>query len=253
MWTTDSQLLHVPRRPIVRKPHFINDNHVSISRIHSPSSRKTMLTSRRRHSTPQVSTLRFVESKSPQLHPITKQYYLNTRAIRTIHKEQSLKSDLFKSPPRPATLVKPRHPDDRTTRLPTTPTSLCFNNDIFLPMAKKNRSTIVETPSPAASDFLTGNQNAFSKRQWNRREKAISLDFDTDLFKPDDESLHDYTNNRDTTKRCKCCFGKCFCRFSYCTFPQCHYSCPLWYWIICVLLTVGSFIGIIIFIRYSSR
>ena len=186
MLTTDSQLLHVPQKSTNRKRNFTADNHVSISRAHSPSSKKSVLISRRRHSTPQVSTLRFVELKSPQSHPFVKQYYVNTRTTRTIHKDPNVKS-----PPRPATLVKPRHPDERTTRLLPIPTSLCLNNDIFLPVAKKNRSTIVETPSPAKCDLQTINYSEVGNKRWNRREKAFSLDFGSDVYRSDEESIED--------------------------------------------------------------
>ncbi|CAF1337300.1 unnamed protein product [Adineta ricciae] len=194
MLTTDPQLLHVPQQSANRKRNFTADNHVSVSRAHSPSSKKSVLISRRRHSTPQVSTLRFVELKSPQSHPFVKQYYVNARTTRTMHKDPNGKSDLIRSPPRPATLVKPRYPDERTARLLPIPTSLCLNNDIFLPVAKKNRSTIVETPSPATCDLQTINYSEVSKKRWNKREKAFSVDLDSDVFRSNEESIMDYVS-----------------------------------------------------------
>ncbi|CAF0913964.1 unnamed protein product [Adineta steineri] len=248
MSTIDSQLLHVHRKPIYQKRPPIADNHTSVSRAHSPSPRKTVFTSRRRHSTPQASTIRIVELKSPQANAMVKHYYLNTRATRAL-KEQNPKSDLIKCPPRPITLMKPRYQDERTFRLPATPTSINSSTDFFLSTPRINRSLMAETPSSIASELQSINQSISTKRQWHKRQKSFSFDFGSQVFMSDDESLEDDAYNLNSTKTCKCCYRQCSCQFPYRSFHQCHYSCTLCCWIICLLLAFALLAGIYLVVR----
>ncbi|CAF0914579.1 unnamed protein product [Adineta steineri] len=322
MSTIDSQLLHVHRKPIYQKRPPIADNHTSVTRAHSPSPRKTVFTSRRRHSTPQASTIRVVELKSPQTNAMVKHYYLNTRATRALKeqnpksdlikcpprpitlmkpryqdertirlpatptsinsstdfflstprinrslmaetpkhyylntratralKEQNPKSDLIKCPPRPITLMKPRYQDERTIRLPATPTSINSSTDFFLSTPRINRSLMAETPSSIASELQSINQSISTKRQWHKRQKSFSFDFGSQVFMSDDESLEDDAYNLNSTKTCKCCYRQCSCQFPYRSFHQCHYSCTLCCWIICLLLALALLAGIYLVVK----
>jgi hypothetical protein len=191
MSATDFQLLHVNRKSVYQKRFVGVDNTISMPHVHSPLPKRSVLLSRRRHSTPQAATVRYVAIKSPQSNGVVKHYYVNAKSVRST-KDQGSKPDSVGSPPRPVSLVKPRNQDERVVRLATTPTSMTSTTDIFLPIAKKNRTTIVETPSSVGSDFQSVNHSVFKKKQYKKRERKFSFDIGRDaFFGSDDDSSQD--------------------------------------------------------------
>jgi hypothetical protein len=62
MSTPDSQVLHIYRKPLYQKRAAGADNYISMPHVHSPLPKRTVLVSRRRHSTPQAATVRYVAS-----------------------------------------------------------------------------------------------------------------------------------------------------------------------------------------------
>ena len=136
MSTTDCRPLYVYRTPIYQKRLINHDNHISIPHARSPSPNPVSFTSRRRHSTPPATAVRFLEVKLPQSNTVVKYYYPNIRSTRVI-REQNSASDAVKSPSRPVSLVTRRHQEERAGRIATTPTSLNSFTDVILPLAKK--------------------------------------------------------------------------------------------------------------------
>jgi hypothetical protein len=170
MSTTDSRPLYIYRTPVYQKRVVGPDNYISVPHARSPSPNPTALVPRRRHSTPPATAVRFVEVKSPHSNTVIKRYYPNIRSTR-VFREQNSTSDSAKSPSRPISLVTRRHQEERVVRIATTPTSVGSITDIILPVAKKNRSTILDTPSPSVPQI-----------QSKKRDKAISLDIERDGF-----------------------------------------------------------------------
>jgi hypothetical protein len=165
------------------------DNYISIPVTRSPSPNRAVLVSSRRHSTPSTSTIRFVEFKSPQSNTVIKYYFPHTRTTRAIREETLLSNtlDVVKSPPRPISLLKRRHEDERLIRIATTPTGPTPNNDIIIPTAKKSRHTIIETPV---------NRDTVARNQWKKRETVIPLDLERDISEFTDDDYEETYRDR---------------------------------------------------------
>jgi len=183
MSATDCRTLHVYRLPVYKKRVIGIDNYISSPRARSPSPNKSVLVSRRRHSTPSALTKRSVDVNSPPSNTIVKYYHHYIRPT-CMNKDQNSLSDSVKSPSRPISLVKLRHQEERVVRIVTTPTSINSFTDIILPIAKKNRNTIIETPSSSASEAQSINRGTPAAK----RGKATSVDLERDVFASDEDS-----------------------------------------------------------------
>jgi hypothetical protein len=183
MSATDCRTLHIYRLPVYQKRITGIDNYIVDRHVRSPS---PVFTSKRRHSTPPVPTKRFIDINSPPSKKIIKNYHHHTRAI-CANKEQKSPSAPIKSPPRPISLIKERHQDERATRTVTTPTSVQSFTDIILPKARRNRNVFVETPSSIASESQSISRNTSTTK---RGRLASLIDVENDGFQSDDDS-HD--------------------------------------------------------------
>jgi hypothetical protein len=192
--TADSRPLHVYRMPVYRKHANTDREYVSIPHVRSPSPEATVLVSRRRHSPPTASTVRIVEvqpSSSPQPTTIIKRYYPPTtriirqqRAFSTPPPSASTLS--FTSPP-PISMVKRRRQEQRLVRIATTPTSGSSNADFFVPITKKSRRMISDTPLAIVSETPLVNRGTSPRKQWKKRGKTIPLDLERDVYISDED------------------------------------------------------------------
>lgn len=173
MSATDCRTLHVYRLPVYQKRVIANENYTSNTHNRSPSPN----ISGRRHSTPPVVTKPTVDINSPPPNPVIKYYHARPTSV---NREQNPIIDSTKPPTRPVSLVKLRHQEERVVRLVTTPTSINSFTDIILPIAKKNRSTIVET-----SNSITSGIDQKSKQ---KKRPIISLNLEHDIFSSDEDS-----------------------------------------------------------------
>ncbi|CAF0908328.1 unnamed protein product [Rotaria sp. Silwood1] len=192
MATTDCRPSNIYRIPVYQKRVTGLENYISIPYSRPPSPITTVLVSRRRHSTPPASTLRFVEVKSPSSNTVIKHYYPPVRTTRIIREPGSI-SDSIKSTPCSASLVQRRFQDERTVYTATAPTSLSSITDIILPVAKKNRNTIIDTPNHIVSDIQTVNHDSSTKKQLKKREQLMPLDLVCDVFLSEEDDREDST------------------------------------------------------------
>jgi hypothetical protein len=183
MSATDYRTLHVYRLPVYQKRVIGIDNYISNARARSPSPNRSVIVSGRRHSTPPASTKQIVDVNSPPPPNTFIKFYHHHHYTRPtcLNKDQNAISESVKSPPRPISLVKLRHQEERVVRVVTTPTSINSFTDIILPIAKKNCNTIVETPSSIGSEIQSINRNT-------KRGKGISPDFERDFIESDEDS-----------------------------------------------------------------
>jgi hypothetical protein len=192
MSATDYRTLHVYRLPVYQKRVVGIDNCISNARARSPSPNRSVIVSGRRHSTPQASTKRIVDVSSPPSNTFIKFYHHHHYTRPTcLNKDQNVISESVKSPPRPISLVKLRHQEERVVRVVTTPTSINSFTDIILPIAKKNCNTIVETPSSIGSEIQSIHRNTSSRK----RGKGISPDSDRDFIESDEDSTENSTRD----------------------------------------------------------
>ncbi|CAF1325397.1 unnamed protein product [Rotaria sordida] len=215
MATTDCRPSNIYRIPVHQKRITGLENYISIPYTRPPSPITNVYVSRRRHSTPPAATLRFVEVKSPASNTVIKHYYPIARPTRII-RDQSSTSDLVRSTPCSASLIKRRFQDERTGHTVTTPTSVSSITDIILPAAKKNRNAIVDTPHNIVSDIQSLNHDSSTKKQLRKREPTISLNVGRDIFISDEDSSQDSVYKPQSNKCFKWYHRKCPCRFSCC-------------------------------------
>jgi hypothetical protein len=189
--TNDSRALHVYRIPVYPKRTRGYDDHVSIPHVRSPSPDEKILVARRRPSTPSTSNVRIVEVKSPPETTYMKHYYPHTRTTRVIREQSPLSttSDSASSisTPPPMSIVKRRPQEQRIVRIATTSTSTGSNNDVLVPIRKKQRRALVETPVAIVSETPLVNRGTSPRKQWKKREKTIPLDLDRDVYVSDED------------------------------------------------------------------
>jgi hypothetical protein len=189
--TNDSQALRVYRVPVYQKRNRGYDDRVSIPHVRSPSPDEKILVARRRPSTPSTSNVRIVEVKSPPETTYMKRYYPHTRTTRII-REQSPLSTTSESAssvytPPPLSIVKRRPQEQRVVRLATNSASTGSNNDVIVPIRKKQRRAFVETPVAIVSETPLVNRGTSPRKQWKKREKTIPLDLDRDVYVSDED------------------------------------------------------------------
>ncbi len=194
MSTMEYRTLHVYRLPIYQKRTMGIDNHISSPNARSPSPNRPVRGFRRRHSTPPAFVKHIIDTHSPPSNTFMKYYYPPTRPLCKNKEQNPLSSDSIKSPPRPTSLVKLRRQEERGVRMVTTPTSITSVPDIVLPVAKKNRNTIVETPCSVASDTQSMNRNILTAK----RRKRFSLDLEQGVSFSDDDS-HEKSSRDDVS------------------------------------------------------
>ena len=178
MTTNDCRMLHLYRVPIYQKRTHVLNNSLPSPHTCSPSPS-------RRHSTPPVATKYLVDVHSSPSSTFVKYYPSSLRAT-PMNKEQNLlaKESNTLSSPKAMSLVKRRQQDERLIRVVTTPTSIKSFTDIVLPIAKKNRNTIVETTSSSnPSDIQSSNRNLRRPMKIVNLESEICIS-DEDLDEP---------------------------------------------------------------------
>lgn len=185
--TTDSRPLHIYRKPIYPKRIISPENYISMPHTRCPSPKIPAPPSRRRHSTPPASALRFLEDLSPSSNKCLKYYYPNVKPTR-VTRESSTISDPIKSRPTSIPLIKQRHQDKHNGYMPTTPSSMTSIPDVILPATKKNRSAIIHISSQIKSDNQSDHYKPSNKRQWKKCEQSKSLDLDRHAFISNDDS-----------------------------------------------------------------
>ena len=191
MTMNDYRLSHIYRTPIYQKRIINPENYVSSSLfILSSSPNRTAFVTRRHYSTPVISTLRFIEVKSPTSNKVIKLYYPHVGLAHLIRDQSSI-SDSAKSMSLSTSLVKRRYQEERIAYMTRTPTSICSDADIILPVAKKNRNTIIETSCPIVSDVQSSSQDITTRKLWKERERAMSFDFEDDIPISNKDSLQD--------------------------------------------------------------
>jgi hypothetical protein len=163
------------------------DDRVSIPYVRSPSPESTIIVSRGRASTPPSSSVRIVEVASPESTTYVKRYYPHKRPARIIRERSPLSSTTTEtsssltSPP-PLALV-PR----RVVRLPTASTSASSNTDVIVPIARRTRRTMFETPVAIVSETPLVNRGTSPRKIWKKRDKPIPLDLDRDVYISDED------------------------------------------------------------------
>jgi hypothetical protein len=182
--TTDSRALHVYRIPVYQR----RNERVSIPHVRSPSPDSPIYVSRRRQSTPPKSSVRIVEMNSPHQKTYVRRVYPHKRTTRVIREQSplSITGDSDSTPP-PVSLVKRKHHDQRVVRLATTSTSTGSTNDVIVPVAKRNRRGVVETPVAIVSETPLVTRGTSPRKQWKKREKTIPLDLDRDVYVSDED------------------------------------------------------------------
>ncbi|CAF1065465.1 unnamed protein product [Rotaria sordida] len=257
--TNDNRALHVYRLPVYQKHTRGYDNHISIPYVRSPSPDSKIYISRRRQSTPSTSTVRIVEVKSPQPTAYIKRYYPHTRTTRTIRERSPLSTESesvssVSSPLPPVSLVKRRQQEPRVVRIATSSTNTSSNNDLIVPVAKKNRRILADAPVAIVSETPLVHRGTSPRKQWKKREKNIPLDLERDVYISDEdyyeEAFPDGTYKPKSYKFCKWCHGKCARRCPHCNFCEWYYSCPCCCWLTCLLLSLGLLIGICILLGF---
>ncbi|CAF3552363.1 unnamed protein product [Rotaria socialis] len=254
MPTTDTRQMHIYRKPVHQKRVICTDHHMPALHTRSPSPKRSRLASRRRHSTPPALTLRVFECKSPSSNRVAKYYYPNNIRHARVSGESSSISGSFRSIPSSNPLAKRRFQDERTGYVSTTPSSITSITDIVLPIAKKNRATIVNIPSHIKSSIQPMSRESSTKKQ---REPPKSLTSGSHAFILNEEtseySLSDYIHKPKPIQGSKWYHRKCPCRLSCCTFCcKWYYRCPLFCWSLCFLLVIALIIGIFISFGYLS-
>jgi hypothetical protein len=185
--TTDSRALHVYRIPVYPR----RNERASVPHVRSPSPDSQVYVSRRRRSTPPRSNVRIVEMKSPHPKTYMKRVYPHKRTTRVIREQSPLSTTAdsassIASPP-PVSLVKRRQHDKRVVRLATTSTNTGANNDVIVPVARKNRRALVETPVAFVSETPLVTRGTSPRKQWKRRDKTVPLDLDRDVYVSDED------------------------------------------------------------------
>ncbi|CAF3802341.1 unnamed protein product [Rotaria magnacalcarata] len=254
MPTTDTRQMHIYRKPVHQKRAICTDHHMLALHTGSPSPKRSRLVSRRRHSTPPASTLRVSDCKSSSSNRVAKYYYPNNTRHTRINGESISISDSFRSIPSSNPLAKRRFQDERTGYISTTPSSIASITDIVLPIAKKNRSTIVDIPSHIKFSIQPMNRESSTTIQ---RDSSKSLTPGSHVFISDGEtsecSLSDYIHKPKPIQASKWYHRKCPCRLSCCTFCcKWYYRCPLFCWSLCFFLVIALIIGIFISFGYLS-
>jgi hypothetical protein len=153
--------LNFYRLPIYQKRVHGIENHLPNSRTRSPSPNRSIFASRRRHSTPLVAPKYLIDINSPPPNRLIKYYHSYPRRGCATREQNSI----LESPSRPIPFVKFRHQEERIVRLVPTPTSVKSFNDIMLPVAKKNRNTIVENLTSIPSDIQSINHSLSSMKR----------------------------------------------------------------------------------------
>lgn len=153
--------------PAYSKRDRIYDDRVSIPYVRSPSS-----------------SIRIVEVASPESTTYVKRYYPHKRPTRVIREQSPLSSittETSSSPP-PLALV-PR----RIVRLPTASTSASSNTDVLVPMTRRTRRTLMDTPVAIVSETPLVNRGTSPRKIWKKRDKPIPLDLDRDVYISDED------------------------------------------------------------------
>ncbi|CAF4280852.1 unnamed protein product [Rotaria magnacalcarata] len=255
--SADSRALRVYRVPAYQKRTRDYDHHASIPRVRSPAPDSRVYVSRRQ-SSPRTSTVRIVEVKSPPFTTYMKRFYPHPRTTRVIREQNPLSTDTDStspiSTPPPISLVKRRRQEPRVVRIATTSTNASSNSDLIVPVAKKYRRTIGETPVTIVSETPLVNRGTSPRKHWKKREKPIPLDLERDVYISDEdyyeEAFPDGTYKPKSYKFCKWCHGKCARRCPHCNYCEWYYSCPCCCWLACLLLSSGLLIGIFTLIGF---
>lgn len=162
-----------------------------VIRLSSPDSR--MIVARRRTLTPPSSSVRIVEVQSPESATYVKRIYPQRRTTRIIREQSPLSTTTSDSsstitssstPPTTVTIVPRR---EQFVRLATTSTSTSSNGDRRIPVARKTRRTLVETPVAIVSETPLVNRGTSPRKQWKKREKPVPLDVDRDVYVSDED------------------------------------------------------------------
>ena len=177
MSNTDYRTLNIYRSPIYQKRVLGIDTHPSNSHLRSTSPKRSVLASRRRrHSTPPASNKHSVDVNTSPTSTFLKYYHSHPRAA-CLRKEVYSPTNSVKRPARPISLAKLRHQEERAIWIVTTPTSVKSFTDVVLPIAKKNRNIIVETPSSLPAEIQSNNRSISTAK----RGQTISLNLERDL------------------------------------------------------------------------
>ena len=185
--TNESGAMHVYRIPVYQK----RNERLSIPHVRSPSPESKILVTRRRQSSPPASTVRIVELKSPKPKTYVKRFYPHTRTTRVIREQSPLSttndSASSVSSPLPISLVKRHQPERRVVRMTTASTSTGSNNEVIVPITRKNRRKLGDTPVAIVSETPLVTRGTSPRKQWKKREKAIPLDLDRDVYISDED------------------------------------------------------------------
>ena len=178
---TDCRTLNFYRLPVYQKQrvHGI-ENHQTNSHNRSPSPNRSIFASRRRHSTPPGTAKYLVDVNPPPSNQLIKYYHSYPRRGCATNEHNSI----LESPSRPIPFIKLRHQEERGVRIVTTPTSTKSFTDVFLPVAKKNRNTIIETSTTNPTEIQSISQIQSSAK----RGRRASLNLEHDVFLSEEET-----------------------------------------------------------------
>lgn len=191
----DSRVSHNYRMPVHQKRSNGNDPYNPNVPLRCPSPNPTGRVSRqRRHSTPHISTVRFLELKPSQPTPMVKQHHHHHSDGKPIPmtRERSpvvIRSDAQFSRRRSRSLVKRYYPEEHVTHFSSFVTNQNIAPSFKESASRKNLRTIAETSVTSSSDAPLINQDALAKVPWKDRYRSHLGPFQHDGFIFDDETL----------------------------------------------------------------
>ena len=267
----DFRVSHNYRMPVHQKRSNGTDPYNPNVPTRSPSPNPTGRISRqRRHSTPHISTVRFLELKQSQPNPGLKQHHhhhLDGKPIPTMRERSPIpnRSDGPFSRRRSRSLVKRYYPDDYVTPSTVNPNPPTNFKDFG---TRKNLRTIAETSVTSSSEAPLVNQDSLNRKTWKDRNRFHLGVSQHDGFFFDEETLSQIVSRTCTERSqsvllshfqscktvpdesCSWCSGTCLHRFVNCSCCVCYYRCPFCCWISCLLLALGLVIVIFLVIGF---
>lgn len=161
----DNRTSHNYRMPLTH-PKRSNPTE-SYPAFRSPSPKPIIRTTRRRHSTPHLSTVRFYEQKTPPMNRRIRQYHPEIRSIA------ASRDRINKTHRRSRSLIKRPHPDDSMLHLASSMTNMNSASSI----SKQNLRSIAET---STSEVLSLDPDLWTRQhQQNRLEDGYLSDQET--------------------------------------------------------------------------
>jgi hypothetical protein len=191
----DSRVSHNYRMPVHQKRSNGTDPYNPNIPLRCPSPNPNGRVSRqRRHSTPHISTVRFLELKPSQPTPMVKQHHHHHPDGKAIPMTRERSPIVIRSDPqfsrrRSRSLVKRYYPEEYVTHFSSSSIHQNITPNGKESAPRKNLRTIAETSQASSSEAPLINQDALAKTPWTDRYRSHLGPFQCDGFTFDDETL----------------------------------------------------------------